>query len=140
MRTLTIGKLAETAGSDVETIRYYERRGLLPEPPRGENGYRLYPASAAERLRFIQRAKTLGFSLAEVADLLRLQDANADRSEIKHLTQQKLADLDERITDLQRMRIVLAELEEHCTGHGPAEGCPIIEALNEPASRQERHP
>ncbi len=134
MQSLTIGRLAETAGSDVETIRYYERRGLVPEPPRGRNGYRLYPASAVERLRFIQRAKTLGFSLAEIADLLRLQDANADRGEVRALTRQKVADLDERIADLERMRGVLADLEERCTGHGPAESCPIIEALNQSPS------
>lgn len=134
MRELTIGRLAEAAGSDVETIRYYERRGLIPEPPRGRNGYRFYPASAVARLRFIQRAKTLGFSLAEIADLLRLQDANADRGEIRALTRQKLGDLEQRIADLQRMHAVLANLEERCTGHGPAESCPIIEALSLNAS------
>ncbi len=134
MQDLTIGRLAKTAGSDVETIRYYERRGLVPEPPRGRNGYRLYPASAVARLRFIQRAKTLGFSLAEIADLLRLQDANADRGEVRAMTRQKQADLDQRIADLQRMRAVLADLEERCTGHGPAQSCPIIEALNQHAS------
>lgn len=131
MQALTIGGLARAAGSDVETIRYYERRGLVPEPPRGRNGYRLYPASAVARLNFIQRAKTLGFSLAEVADLLRLQDANADRGEVRNLTWQKMTDLDQRITDLQRMRAVLADLEERCSGHGPADSCPIIEALNQ---------
>ena len=136
MQNLTIGRLAEAADSDVETIRYYERRGLIPEPPRGRNGYRLYPASAVARLRFIQRAKTLGFSLAEIADLLRLQDANADRGEVRALTRQKVADLEQRIADLQRMRGVLAHLEERCSGHGPAESCPIIEALNQDASRE----
>jgi MerR family mercuric resistance operon transcriptional regulator len=134
MQNLTIGRLAEAAGSDVETIRYYERRGLIPEPPRGRNGYRRYPASAVARLRFIQRSKTLGFSLAEIGDLLRLQDANADRGEIRAMTRQKQADLDQRIADLQRMRAVLADLEERCTGHGPAQSCPIIEALNQDAS------
>jgi len=136
MQELTIGRLAEAADSDVETIRYYERRGLIPEPPRGRNGYRLYPAAAVERLRFIQRAKTLGFSLAEITDLLRLQDANADRGEIRALTRQKRTDLEQRIADLQRMRAVLADLEERCTGHGPAESCPIIEALNQDASTE----
>lgn len=136
MQELTIGQLARAAGSDVETIRYYERRGLLAEPPRGRNGYRLYPAVAAERLRFIQRAKALGFSLAEVADLLRLQDADADRGEVKQLTQQKLADLDHRLADLQRMRSVLARAEERCSGEGPVGNCPIIEALNEPGAQE----
>lgn len=130
MQGLTIGKLANAAASDIETIRYYERRGLMPEPPRGFNGYRRYPASAVERLHFIQRAKTLGFTLAEIAELLALQDTDADRSEVKALTQRKLTDLDSRIRDLQRMRTALADLEAHCSGHGPAHGCPIIEALN----------
>ena len=131
MQHLTIGQLARYAGSDVETIRYYERRGLIPEPPRSANGYRRYPTSAADRLRFIQRAKRLGFSLDEIGDLLALQQTNADRSEIKTLTRHKLADLDQRIADLQRMRAVLAELDTRCSGHGPAEGCPIIEALGQ---------
>jgi MerR family copper efflux transcriptional regulator len=131
MQTLTIGQLAEAAGNDVETIRYYERRGLVPEPPRGRNGYRRYPVSAVARLRFIQRAKTLGFSLAEITDLLRLQDANADRGEVRNLTRQKIADLDQRISDLQRMRFVLSDLEECCSGEGPVDSCPIIEALSQ---------
>lgn len=131
MQGLTIGKLANASGSDVETIRYYERRGLLPEPPRAANGYRLYPVTAAKRLRFIQRAKTLGFTLAEIAELLALQDTDADRAEVKALTHHKVEDLDSRIRDLQRMRAVLADLEARCSGHGPAHGCPIIEALNE---------
>lgn len=131
MQGLTIGKLARAADSDVETIRYYERRGLLPEPPRAANGYRLYPAAAVDRLRFVHRAKALGFTLAEIGELLQLQDADADRGEIKRLTRHRLGDLDQRIRDLTRMRAALADLDARCSGHGPAHGCPIIEALNE---------
>jgi MerR family copper efflux transcriptional regulator len=132
MGSLTTGRLAKAAGSDVETIRYYERRGLLPEPPRTAGGYRQYGTEAVERLRFIHRAKSLGFSLDEIGELLTLQDADGDRGQIKQLTREKLADLDQRIDRLQRMRGVLAELESQCSGSGPAHGCPIIDALNEP--------
>lgn len=128
---MTIGQLARRAGSDVETIRYYERRGLLPPPPRAGNGYRRYPPDAARRLRFIRRAKTLGFTLTEIGELLSLREAGDDRAAVKQLARARLADLESRLADLQRMRDALADLDRRCSGEGPVNGCPIIEALNE---------
>lgn len=128
---MTIGQLARRAGSDVETIRYYERRGLLPPPPRSGNGYRRYPPDAARRLRFIRRAKTLGFTLAEIGELLSLREAGNNRAAVKELARARLADLDARLADLQRMRDALADLDQRCTGHGTVSGCPIIEALDQ---------
>ena len=127
----TIGQLARAADSDVETIRYYERRGLMPAPPRGANGYRHYPPAAADRLRCIRRAKRLGCTLAETRDLLSLHDGAGARAEGKDLARKKLADLDERLADLARMREALADLEARCSGRGPVQGCPIIQALSD---------
>lgn len=128
---MTIGQLARSAGSDVETIRYYERRGLLPAPPRAGNGYRRYPPDAVRQLRFIRRAKTLGFTLTEIGELLSLREAGGNRASVKQLARARLADLESRLADLQRMRDALADLDRRCSGEGPVSGCPIIEALNE---------
>jgi len=124
----SIGQLAKTTGIGVETIRYYERRGLMPDPPRTASGYRHYPRSAADRLRFIQRAKRLGFTLQEVATLMRLE-AGGNRADVKAIASNKLTEIECRIADLERMRITLQNLSDRCTGHGPVAGCPIIEAL-----------
>ena len=128
--TLSIGQLARSAGMGVETIRFYERRGLMPEPPRAPSGYRRYPDNAVSRLHFIQRAKRLGFTLDEITTLLGLQDGG-ERAEVKAIAQAKLATIESRINDLQRMRQMLARLETQCDGRGPAAGCPIIEALSD---------
>ncbi|MES1944510.1 MerR family transcriptional regulator [Salinisphaera sp. PC39] len=127
--TYSIGQLAKMADSDVETVRYYERRGLMPKPPRTKAGYRKYSPDEVRRFRFIRRAKTLGFTLREIATLLRLQEGG-DRAEVKDIAQTKLSQVEARIKDLQHMRSVLTELLAHCSGSGPVTGCPIIEALN----------
>lgn len=126
----SIGQLAKTAAVGVETIRFYERRGLMSDPPRSAGGYRRYPEHAAERLRFIRRAKRLGFSLDEIGTLLNLQDGG-ERAAVKAITQAKLAQIEARIDDLRRMRKTLADLEKQCSGRGPVKGCPIIEALGD---------
>lgn len=128
---LTIGQLAKAGAVGVETIRYYEREGILESPRRAANGYRHYPPEAADRLAFVRRAKSLGFSLAEIRELLGLAEPRGDRARVKALAQHKLAEIDRRIEELRRMRSALAELDRQCSGHGPVEGCPIIEALNE---------
>lgn len=128
---LTIGRLAKTASVGVETIRFYEREGLMAAPERTASGYRLYPPEAAERLGFIRRAKGLGFSLAEIRELLGLAAPSGDRAKVKALADHKLAEIDQRIAELRRMRQALAELDHQCSGHGPVEGCPIIEALTQ---------
>ena len=130
---LTIGQLAKASAVGVETIRYYEREGILEPPWRGANGYRHYPPETVARLGFVRRAKSLGFSLAEIRELLGLADPTGDRARVKTLAQHKLAEIDRRIEELRRMRMALADLDRQCSGHGPVEGCPIIEALNEGA-------
>ncbi len=127
---LTIGRLAEQADVGIDTVRFYERRGLLPEPARTSAGYRLYQPDMITRLRFIRRAKALGFSLDEIGTLLRLQDVSGSKSEAKKLTVDKLTEIEAKITDLSRMRNVLNKLVGECSGTGDISGCPIIEALS----------
>ncbi len=127
---LTIGRLARAAGVGAETVRFYEREGLIEAPPRTAAGYRQYPPETVERLGFIRRAKALGFSLDEIRELLALREPDQDRSRVKAITERKIADIDQRISELERMRAALAELDQQCSGHGPVAGCPIIEALN----------
>ncbi|MCK5770671.1 MerR family transcriptional regulator [Algiphilus sp.] len=125
----TIGRIATASGVGVETIRFYEREGLLPEPERSASGYRLYSDDAVARLRFIQRAKQLGFTLDEVRRLLTLADVAGPSAEVRALAADKLAIIDARLRDLGRMREALADLVECCDGSGSAASCPIIHAL-----------
>ncbi len=131
MPGMTIGKIAAEADVAIDTVRYYERAGLLPEPPRRESGYREYPADTVKRLRFIRRAKALGFSLPEIAELLDLSASRADVRKVKNAAQSKLKLLDEKIAELTRVRDGLQQLVKHCPGHGKADECPILNALNE---------
>ncbi len=129
---LTTGGLAAAAGLNVETLRFYERSGLLAEPKRTAAGYRQYPRSAVARLRFIKRAQQLGFTLAAIRELLSLQAARRRSSaRVKRLSERQLEVIDGRIRDLQRMRDALAILSTACDGHGPVSSCPIIHALEE---------
>ena len=132
MNTVTIGKLAKQAGVGVETLRYYERRGLVVPQHRTEAGYRLYDPAAIRRLRFIRRAQTLGFSLDEIAELLAFSDdPRASAGDVKHLTRAKIDDIERRIQDLERMKSALAALAESCPGHRTTTAeCPILGALN----------
>lgn len=130
-KPLTIGRVARQAGVGIDTIRFYERRGLLPEPRRTDSGYRLYPSATISRLHFIRRAKELGFSLDEIATLLTLQDTGGPKAEVKAITHRKLEQVEAKIADLERMRNVLRELDRDCSGTGDVDGCPIIEALSD---------
>jgi len=127
--TYSIGQIANAADTGVGTIRYYERRGLMPEPPRAASGYRRYPGEAAQRLRLIRRAKRLGFTLNEVKSLLQLQ-SGGQRADIKVIAETKLTEIETRLRDLKRMHSTLCDVTRRCSGHGPAIGCPIIETLN----------
>lgn len=131
MLSMTIGKLAKSAGVGVETLRYYERRGLIQPRHRTESGYRVYDHDAERRLQFIRRAQTLGFSLDEIGDLLQLShQPEASAAEVKQLAQARIDDIDKRISDLQRMRSALAALECQCPGEAGTTGqCPILGAL-----------
>lgn len=127
---LTIGKLAKEAGIGIETVRFYERQGLIAPPPRTESNYRIYPREEVARLKFIKRAKALGFTLHEINGLLELShDPHATRADIKKRTLAKIADVESKIRDLTRIKAALEHLAAKCDGHGPLEGCPILAAL-----------
>ncbi|MBI4558684.1 MAG: MerR family transcriptional regulator [Candidatus Hydrogenedentes bacterium] len=129
-----ISELARLADVNVETVRYYERRGLLPEPPRRtaqhHRGYRLYADEHLHRLRFIRQAKELGFSLKEVQELLDLRlDGERACDEVRSLAEVKFADIEGKIDMLQNMRQTLGKLILACTKHKRTEGCPILGAI-----------
>ena len=130
--TLSIGKVARGSGVAIDTIRFYEREGLLPEPMRRASGYRTYDSSAVQRLRFIRRAKNLGFSLDEIRELLALsQDREHGVEAVKQRATARLADLDRRVREINRIRRGLRELVDACPGHGAPEQCPILRALGD---------
>ena len=129
MNRITIGKLAKDAGVGIDTVRFYERAGLMPTPVRTAAGYRLYAASDVDRMRFIRRAKALGFALDEIAELLGLSAGRGGREGVKALAERRLRELDGRIRELTVMREALAGYARRCTGKGPVKGCPIIEAV-----------
>ncbi|MFC4253758.1 MerR family transcriptional regulator [Sinimarinibacterium flocculans] len=130
MHSLRISQLAEQAGVGIDTVRYYERSGLLPEPPRRPSGYREYPLQSLQRLRFIRRAKALGFSLEQIAGLLELSDQRGDVEAVKRLAQQRLGEVEAKLLELQRIRDGLRGLVKACPGHGATEQCPILQALS----------
>jgi len=130
MSTMTIGRLAKSAGVNVDTIRYYERNGLIPAPLRRASGYREYDAADVSRLRFILRAKGLGFTLAEIGELISLS-ADRDIEGVKARAQRRLAQVEQKIDVLERVRSGLKTLIDACPGHGDLERCPIIAALSE---------
>ncbi|HEX5208647.1 MAG TPA: Hg(II)-responsive transcriptional regulator [Steroidobacteraceae bacterium] len=124
----TIGTLARRAGVNVETIRYYQRRGLVPEPVKPLGGIRNYAPEHVQRLRFIRRAQQLGFSLEEVADLLSLEDG-LHCHEVEEIAGQKLAAVRERIAQLTTMERALARLIRKCSSNKGKVRCPLISAL-----------
>ncbi len=130
MNSLTIGQLAKKANVKVDTIRYYEMRGLIPEPPRRESGYRDYPIETVARIQFIKRAKELGFSLNEILELLSLRvEPNTSSSEVKKRAETKITDIEEKIRILQNMKDSLEGLVKVCNGCAPISECSILEAL-----------
>ena len=130
MAALTRGTLAKQAGVNGETLRYYEREGLLPEPKRSESGYRLYREDDVKRVRFIKRAQELGFNLREIKELLALtaEDDNSVQ-DVKKLSQQKIHEIQEKIDSLEAMKKTLTKLVRACSGKGKVEHCPIIQSL-----------
>lgn len=132
MTRMTIGNVAHAAGVGVETVRYYERRGLITQPPKPRaGGYRVYPEATVQRIHFIRRAQELGFSLREIGDLLSLRTlTGADARDIRRLAVVKLEDVDRKIDRLQRIRDDLTELLGNCPGAGPLQCCSILETLD----------
>jgi MerR family mercuric resistance operon transcriptional regulator len=135
MSYLTRGQLAERAEVGVETIRYYERRGLLRrgllfQPERSNSGYRQFPPDVVERLRFIQKAQRLGFSLEEIKELLSLRiDPESSCENVRRRVEGKIAEIEEKVKVLRRMRRALVKQTEACEGSAPVTECPILEAL-----------
>lgn len=131
MKDLTIGQLAKNVQVNVETVRYYERRGLMPEPPRRKSGYRQYSETDVARIRFIRRAKELGFSLNEVSELLSLRlDPETTCEDIKRRAEAKIAEMEGKIQTLRKMRKALARLVSLCRERGSTSECPILEVLD----------
>lgn len=128
MEQIGIGTLARQAGVGIDTVRYYERNGLLAPAARLPSGYRRYAQAEVARLRFIRRAQALGFSLKEIRELLALS-SRRDVARVRRSAQAKLADVEQRISELARIRAGLATLIAACPGHGQAEDCPILQAL-----------
>ena len=131
MAHFTTGKLAKAAQVNIETIRYYERRGLIEEPPRSESGYRQFSQEDVARIRFIKRGQELGFSLSEISELLFLRvDATSTCQDVKRRADEKIADIEQKIGTLQQMRQILVKLAAKCqAGEAPATECPILEAI-----------
>ena len=130
MSTFTIGEVARRADVGIDTVRYYERNDLLPAPERRASGYRQYGEVDVQRLSFIRRAKDLGFTLAQIRELLALStDRERGVSGINARAKERLADLDARIREMQKVRRGLKVLIDGCPGHGRLQGCPILDAL-----------
>lgn len=123
----TISQLANSAGVNVETIRYYERRGLIEQPDKPTNGYRRYPETTLNRIRFIKRSQDLGFSLDEITQLLALGESPCQ--EVQGMAEQKLASVRAKIADLCRLETVLDDLLNQCAANPDHTHCPIIESL-----------
>lgn len=132
MEVLTIGQLAKQAGVGVETIRFYEREGLIAEPERRPaSRYRQYPPHVVGRVRFIRRAKELGFTLKEIQELLDLRVCpSSTRADVRARVKAKITDIEERMASLGRMKEALERLGRKCRGSGPTTECPILEELD----------
>lgn len=128
---MKIGEVARDAGVNIQTVRYYERRGLLADPRATVPGYRHYGSAAVERLRFIRRAQELGFTLSEITELLALRlDPHTTASAVKARANEKIREIASRIQDLERIRDALTHLAGKCHGErGPTGDCPLLEAL-----------
>jgi MerR family copper efflux transcriptional regulator len=128
--SFSIGQVAKAAEIGVETVRFYEREGLLAEPDRKSSGYRSYPAGAIARLQFIRRAKDLGFTLNEIKQLLELRrHPESTAADVRKRALTKIEDIDSKIRSLQEIRSALQMLVGHCQGRGPLSECPILDAM-----------
>ncbi|MGM0867531.1 MAG: MerR family transcriptional regulator [Bacillota bacterium] len=132
MKGLTISQVAKVAKVNLETVRYYEKRGLISEPPRTESGYRRFPEEVIERIIFIKRAQELGFTLEEIKQLLWMSEREKDANKVKVFTTHKIEEIEAKIHDLISMKQTLKQLADQCEGSGfSMDQCPIIKAFNE---------
>ena len=136
MQNLTTSKVAERANVNIHTVRYYEKRGLLPEPPRTSSGYRQYGPEHVSHIRFIKRAQDLGFTLKEIRELLDLRAVPGAGSDVRAKTAEKVREIDGKIHDLQQIREKLVELASACEEHGSAASCLVLHALEEPGDER----
>ena len=140
MNGLTIGRLAKKVGLGIETVRFYERQGLIEPPPRTDSNYRIYPEEEVGRLRFIKKAKSLGFTLNEIKELMFVRhDPHATKADIKDRTLVKIRDIEEKIADLTRIKAALEHLASSCDGHGSLDECPILAALDSDNNEHCKH-
>lgn len=134
MNGLTISQVAKASNVNIETIRYYERRGLISEPPRTESGYRMFPQHVIQDIKFIKRAQDLGFTLEEIKDLLSAssEDEEFDSEKVHDFASGKIEEIEKKIRDLNEMKLLLEALVEKCPGSGvPKNQCPIMKQLSE---------
>ena len=133
----TIGQLAASAEVGVETIRFYERKGLIAQPKRPADGYRNYDQQMAGRIRFIQTAQELGFTLREIKQLLSLRvDPRTSCADVRGKAEEKISDIDEKLRTLRRMRTALVEITKTCVGTGPTSDCPILDYMETPRKKE----
>jgi len=138
MEKMTRGDVAERANVSRETVRYYEKRGLIPKPSRTAAGYRQYTSEHVTRIRFVKRAQELGFTLTEIGELLSLRaDPAVDSSEVKQQAKAKVAEVEKKIRNLRRIKEALTSLIASCGGSEPTADCPIIEAMQGDEAFQE---
>ena len=131
MTALTSGQAAQEAGVNIETLRFYERKGLIDEPPRLESGHRRYPSDVIARIRFIKNAQELGFSLNEIDELLSLRiESGSTAADVRQRVVTKIADIDQKMRRLRAMKKSLRHLAEACSGCGPVSECPILDNLD----------
>jgi len=133
--SLTIGRLASEAGVGVETVRYYQRLGLITEPEKPREGYRLYPPDTIARLAFIKRAQQLGFTLGEIAELLAMDQGSCE--DVRSRAEEKRDQVNAQIRDLTALRDTLATLIDSCNSGSSSPGCPIIDSLSRPDTKRE---
>lgn len=135
--TLTIGQVAKQVGVSNDTIRLYERYGLIEEPPRADNGYRLYPPSIVDRLNFILRTKQMGFTLKEIQELLFVhQTSRKSCGKIKRHTQKKLQQVVDKINELKKLEFALKKLAQDCEKNNPDDLCPIFALINKEEAKR----
>jgi len=141
MTFLTIGQVADRAGVGIDTVRFYEREGLLPKPARTPSGYRQFDERVIARLQFIHRAKELGFTLNEIKELLSLRvDPDTSCDDVKARAERKITDIDEKIRTLQRMKHALVGLTRECDAQSCDTECPILDALDGAPPRKNKEP
>jgi len=138
MTGLTIGELAKKSGVNIETIRYYEKRGLLTEPPRSESGYRQFPEETLEQIKFIMNAKKVGFTLKEILELFSLRlGSNSTCADVKKKAEEKIKEVEEKINQLRRIKKALSEMTALCSRGVPARNCHFLEMLLSDLSRKQ---